>query len=98
MISIPPTWAPIVSLFVPVLVALAAKERADSNRVHALLGIALTALVATVGIFTDSEPQHTALEVVTAYLSSFVPMVASYLGFFKPVLAINSRLLPERGL
>ena len=59
MVGIPVGWASVVALFIPVLTALAVKERAEDNRIHALFGMALTGVVAVVGMLTDDTAQHT---------------------------------------
>lgn len=88
----------ILTLAVPVVTALVTKAEAP-DRVKAVVTIILAAVVVLITqAVDDSGAAVLSGATFLAWLQTTAIAVASYLGFYKPVLDVNSRLLPGVGI
>ena len=98
VVALPIGWANVVAAFIPLLVALGTKYRLSTSRPQAFMAIGLSSLVAVLQMLTDDVPNDTVQSVVAAFLSVFVTAVAAYVGVWKPVTDVNTRLAPNKGI
>lgn len=96
-VTIPTIWLPVIGLLIPFLTAMVTKYRAHSSRVHAAVAIVASGLVVVVQALIDDVPDS-----FTSLLISFLmvigPAIGSYLGFWQPVVHVNERVLPTKGI
>jgi len=97
-VAIPASWWTLVALIIPVLVAIVAKYRESSSAVHAVIAIVASGLVAVLQMLIDDIPQDTFLSVLNTFLGIVIPAIAAYVGFWKPVVNINQKLGPDKGI
>lgn len=98
IVALPESWVVIVSLLIPVLTAIVSRYRGSTKVVQALVALVASGVLAAVGMLTDDVPNDTVGSIVTAFLVVFIPAVMSYLGFWKPVVDINQRMAPTKGI
>jgi hypothetical protein len=88
----------LLTLAVPVLTAVVTKAAAPA-KVKAVVSIVLAAVATLVSSAVDGTGQAVLSgPMFTDWLVTTAVAVASYLGFYKPVLSINDRLIPRFGL
>ena len=88
----------ILTLAIPVVTALVTKATAP-DRVKAVVTIVLAAVVVLITRATDDTGQAVLSGAVfLSWLQTTAIAVASYLGFYKPVVNVNDRMLPSLGL
>jgi TctA family transporter len=97
-VAIPLGWASIVALFVPVLTAVVTRYR-DSNRApQAIIAFTASGVLAVVQMLLDDMPNDSLLSILSGFLAVFIPMLASYIGFWQPVLDVNRKVAPDKGI
>lgn len=72
----------IVGLFIPVLTNLITKQVA-SSQVKSLTTLVLSIVAATIGVLVGDDGNWALREFGNAFLSTFIPAIASYYGFWK---------------
>lgn len=98
-VVIPITWASLLGAFaVPVLTALAVRFRGDDSKIHALVALLLSAVLAVVAMLTDDIPNDTVLSIVSGFLGVIVPAVVAYISVAQPIFKINQKLAPNKGV
>jgi hypothetical protein len=98
-VVIPLSWASVVALFVPVVTALITRYRAEGNRApQAVVAFVLSGLLAVWTLLGDDVPNDTVMDAVSAFLGTFVPQLAVYLGLWQPIAHLNARLGPNTGI
>lgn len=95
---VPITWWSLIGFAIPILTAVVARYRDSNSAVHAVVAIAASAVVAALQSLVDDIPQDTFPSVVAVFLGVFIPAIASYIGFWKPVADINRKIAPDKGL
>jgi hypothetical protein len=98
VVALGPTWVMLAGLFVPVITAAVTKYRADTSKYHALIAIALSAVLAVIAALTDDIPQDTLASIAQVFATAFIPALAAYLGFWQPVLNVNAKIAPDKGI
>lgn len=100
-LSIGPQWLPLVSaIVVPFLTALVTRFRGDNTRVHAIVAIFLSAVLATIAALTDDVRQDTLWSLFLVFCLAFGPTLLSYLGVYQPLTQgrLNAKLAPTKGI
>lgn len=92
------SWVSLAAMFIPLITALVVRFRDDHNAIHAAVALILAAGLAVLRALTDGLPNDTVISLLTVFLSTFLPSLAAYYGFWKPVTQINARALPNVGL
>ena len=94
-----PHWVSfILTLLLPVLVALVTKASV-SDRVRAVLLMILVAVnVLITNAITDTGTAVFSKEMFLEWLINLAVAVFAYLGFWKPVTQVNARAMPEVGI
>lgn len=95
--ALPLTWWSLIGLIIPVIVAISVKYRDNSQPLYAIVAIVAAALAATLQGVLDDIPQHNFPTIFALFLGQFIPAIASYLGFWQPVVKINERAAPNSG-
>lgn len=95
---LPLTWWSIIGLIIPVVTAFVVRYRASDKAPYAIAAIAASALVATLQGVLDDIPQRTFPAALALFLGQFIPAIASYLGFWQPVVKINQKAAPNAGI
>lgn len=97
LVAIPIGWASIVALFIPVLTAVVVKYRQSTRAPQAIVAFAAAGALAVLQMLLDDVPNDTVASIAAAFLGVFIPMVASYIGFWQPVVDVNKRIAPNTG-
>lgn len=97
IVAIPSMWLPVVGILIPFLTAVVTRYRADSSTVHAMIAIVASGVVVVVQALVDDVPD-TATSLGIAFLMVIGPAIGSYLGFWQPVVHVNERVLPDKGI
>lgn len=97
-VVIPELWVPIVALFIPVFTAVVTRYRADSRLLQALVAVIASGVLAVISAVTDDVPGDTVQSLAIAFLTVFIPQLAAYIGFWQPVVQVNERLAPTKGI
>jgi len=88
----------IASLVIPLLTGLVTKSSA-SDKVKA--GVALALSILAGAFVTAVQPDGTAVISQSLIQNTFLTLVmqvGTYLGIYKPILDVNSKLMPHKGL
>lgn len=96
VVGLPVGWGSLVALVIPLLVALVTKYRQGNSTVHAIMSVAIAAVVAVLQMLTDDIPQDTWQMVFATFLGVIVPAVTAYLIYGKSQ-NINARIAPTKG-
>lgn len=96
-VVIPTTWASFVALFIPIVVAVVVRYRDSDKKVHVVVSLLLSGVLAAWTLLTDEVPNDTFLQVLAAFFGVIVPAVVSYLTVGK-ALKVNEKLAPTKGV
>lgn len=97
-VAIPIGWGSVVALLIPLLTAMVTRYRGDTRLPQAVIAFVAAGAVTVVQLLLDDIPGDTVQQLVAGFLGVFVPMVASYLGFWQPIVKVNERVLPNKGV
>ena len=98
IVAFPVGWGSLVALFIPLLTALVTRYRAGTSRIHAIIAHVLSGVVAVLQMLTDDIPNDTWQSILAAFFGVIIPAVVSYLAVWQPVVQVNQRVLPEKGI
>lgn len=98
IVAFPVGWGSLVALFIPLLTALVTRYRAGASRMHAIIALVLSGIVAVLQMLTDDIPNDTWQTILAAFFAVIIPAVISYLSVWQPVFQVNQRVLPDKGI
>ncbi|CAB5220371.1 hypothetical protein UFOVP238_37 [uncultured Caudovirales phage] len=87
----------IAGAIIPVIVAFSTKLKSSAG-VKSVVGIALSVVAGTLTQITNSNGTFDLKQTAVASLITLVTSLTAYNGFWKPVVAVNSKALPSIGI
>ncbi len=94
-IVLAPLWVPLVSVFIPLLVAAATKT--DSNNIRrAVLAIVAAGVLAVVEQVIGDGATVSAL--IASFMTASVAQLVAYKSLWAPLFDVNAKVLPTKGI
>lgn len=90
-----PLWVPLVSVFIPILVAAATRSESDS-RVRALIAILAAGAVAVVELVIGDGA--TVAELIAVFMTAVTAQFVAYKSLWGSIFDINEKVVPDKGL
>lgn len=96
-VVLPVAWQTMLALFVPIVTALVVRFRGSDKRIHVVVSLVLSGVLAVWALLADDVPNDTVLQIAAAFIAPISLAVVSYLTAGK-ALAVNERLAPNKGV